>query len=107
MNVSAQPVNGLLFVAVAMVRTPEQEAFVYPRLQAWVEALKAFATTVDPDHGNLEWVYMNYADKSQRVLESYGQENLEWMRAVAARYDPRQVFQTLCPGGFKLVHVRD
>ncbi|KAJ5936915.1 FAD-binding domain-containing protein [Penicillium verhagenii] len=107
MNVSAQPVNGLLFVAVAMVRTPEQEAFVYPRLRAWVEALKAFATDVDPDYGNLEWVYMNYADKSQKVLESYGKENLKLMRAVAARYDPGQVFQTLCPGGFKLTQVRD
>lgn len=107
MNVSAQPVNGLLFVAVTMVRTPEQEAFVYPRLRAWVEALKAFAADVDSDHGNLQWVYMNYTDKSQKVLESYRKENLEWIRAVAARYDPGQVFQMLCPGGFKLTQLQD
>ncbi|KAJ6021667.1 FAD-binding domain-containing protein [Penicillium herquei] len=105
MNVSTQPVNGLLFVAIVMVRTPEQEAFVYPRLQAWVEELKVFAAVVDPDHGNLDWIYMNYADKSQAVLEFYGKDNLEWMRLVAAQYDPGEVFQKLCPGGFKLTQV--
>lgn len=100
MGVENQPVDGLLFVAVVMVKTPEQEVFAYPRVQAWVEALKAFAGTIE--NGILPWVYLNYADKTQHVLRSYGLQNVAKMREVAARYDPQRVFQELCPGGFKL-----
>ena len=105
MGVERQKHNGLLFVAVAMVRTLEQEAFVHPKVQAWVQAVKKFAATIDD--GNLDWIYLNYADKSQDPLASYGIENLKKMRNVAAKYDPEQVFQKLCLGGFKLsdVHI--
>lgn len=105
MGVEDQPVNGLLFVAVVMVKTPEQEAFAYPKAKAWLEALKAFASTIE--NGNLRWIYLNYADKSQKVLESYGAANVQRMRQVAAKYDPEQVFQRLCPGGFKISEVKD
>ena len=87
-----------------MVRTPEQEAFVHPKVQAWVQAVKEFAATIVD--GNLDWIYLNYADKSQDPLASYGIENLKKMRKVAAKYDPEQVFQKLCPGGFKLSDVQ-
>ncbi|KAI1495102.1 hypothetical protein F5X96DRAFT_613409 [Biscogniauxia mediterranea] len=100
MGVESQPVDGLLFVAVVMVKTPEQEAFAYPRVRAWVEALKAFAGTIE--NGLLPWVYLNYADKTQEVLQSYGPQNVAKMNEVAAKYDPQRVFQKLCPGGFKL-----
>ncbi|KAJ3567197.1 hypothetical protein NPX13_g6856 [Xylaria arbuscula] len=36
------------------------------------------------------------------VLASYGPKNVKKMREVADRYDPDRVFQTLCPGGWKL-----
>jgi Berberine and berberine like len=104
MGVSSQPVNGLLFVAVVMVKTPEQEAFVYPKVKAWVQKLKEFAAAIE--NGNLDWIYLNYADKSQSVLESYGAENVKKIREVAAKYDPTQVFQKLCPGGFKISEVK-
>jgi hypothetical protein len=103
MGVEKQPVDGLLFVAVVMVKTPEQEAFAYAKVQNWVDELKAFASRIE--NGVLPWVYMNYADKSQAVLQSYGAENIRRMRDVAAKYDPHQVFQKLCPGGFKLGDV--
>ena len=83
-----------------MVRTPEQEGFAYPKVKSWVQSVKDFATTIV--NGDLEWVYLNYADKSQDPLASYGVENVTKMRDVAAKYDPNQVFQKLCPGGFKL-----
>ncbi|KAL4994336.1 FAD-binding domain-containing protein [Aspergillus recurvatus] len=106
MGVSSQPVNGILFVGIAMVRTREQEAFVYPKVKTWVEALKEFASRVDPQHGVLDWVYLNYADGSQEVLSGYGKDNLQKMRTVAHKYDPEQVFQRLCPGGFKVSHYQ-
>ncbi|ORY11128.1 hypothetical protein BCR34DRAFT_445770, partial [Clohesyomyces aquaticus] len=50
----------------------------------------------------LPWVYVNYADKSQQPLATYGRENVENMKTAAAKYDPGQAFQKLCPGGFKI-----
>jgi hypothetical protein len=83
-----------------MVRTAEQEAFAYPRVQKWVQEVKAFAKSIDG--GLLEWTYLNYADKSQSPLASYGPENVRKIRDAASKYDPEGLFQTLCPGGFKI-----
>lgn len=48
------------------------------------------------------FLYMNYAAKFQDVITSYGAENVEFLRRVAAAYDPDQVFQRLLLGPFKL-----
>ena len=52
-----------------------------------------------------EFVYLDYADKNQKPLESYGHENVAKMRRAAAKYDPEGVFQYMLPGGFKLSKV--
>lgn len=100
MGVERQTETGLLFLAVAMMKTPEDEAFAYPKVKAWVQAVKDFAATIEG--GNQEWTYLNYADKSQNPLASYGAENVKKMKDASAKYDPNQVFQTLCPGGYKV-----
>ncbi len=58
------------------------------------------------DDGLLEWRYLNYADKSQDPLASYGAANIKFLKHVAGEYDPEQVFQKLCPGGFKISAVK-
>lgn len=52
------------------------------------------------------FIYMNYALPTQRVIQSYGQENVDFLRTVSRKYDPRQIFQILVPGGFKLGPLR-
>ncbi|KAK5659469.1 hypothetical protein OQA88_670 [Cercophora sp. LCS_1] len=99
LGIDTQPCNGLLWLAVAQVRTPEQERFAYGKVKEWVRAVKEFAARIE---GNLEWTYLNYADKIQDPLASYGAKNLRFMQEVANKYDPDGVFQTLCPGGFKV-----
>lgn len=103
MGMGRQQHDGIMFLAVAMVKTPEQEAFAYPKIKAWVDAVSDFAGTIEG--GNLEWKHLNYADKSQDVLASYGAENVRRMKEAAAKYDPEQVFQKLVPGGFKISEV--
>lgn len=49
-----------------------------------------------------EFIYLNYADKSQNVLQGYGAENLDYLRRVAQQYDPSGAFQTQVPGGYKV-----
>jgi hypothetical protein len=104
MGVEHQKHNGLLFTAVVMVKTAEQDAFVYPKIKRWLQDLQEFAATIED--GNQEWIFMNYADPSQDPLRSYGAENVKKMRNVALKYDPDQVFQNICPGGFKISDVQ-
>jgi FAD/FMN-containing dehydrogenase len=92
--------NAILFQLSAMMKTAEQAAWVHPKLKAAVETIKTFAASIEG--GLNDFVYMNYADKSQDVLGGYGAENVEFMKRVAKEYDPHGVFQKLCPGGWKL-----
>lgn len=103
MGVERQTHNGVLFLATVMVKTPEQEAFAYPKVKAWIASVEEFARGIEG--GLLEWRYLNYADPSQDPMASYGEENLKLLREVAGKYDPEEVFQKLCPGGFKISKV--
>ncbi|KAJ5266933.1 hypothetical protein N7478_009741 [Penicillium angulare] len=50
----------------------------------------------------LNFQCMSFASCSQKVLGSYGAENVKKMQEVAAKYDPEGVFQRLQYGGFLL-----
>ncbi|ELR09904.1 hypothetical protein GMDG_04382 [Pseudogymnoascus destructans 20631-21] len=50
----------------------------------------------------LKFQYLNYAAAYQNPLESYGEENLRFMRGVSRKYGPKGVFQKQVPGGVKL-----
>ncbi|KAI9714693.1 MAG: hypothetical protein M1828_001122 [Chrysothrix sp. TS-e1954] len=104
LNLSAQKADGVIFIAIVMVKTAAQERFAYPRTKAWHDGVCQYARTID--NGVLDWVYMNYADQSQDPLGSYGPANVKKLRDVAAEYDPQQVFQKLCPGGFKISQTK-
>jgi len=105
MGVEDQPSDGLLWLATAMMRTAEHEAQARPLVEKWVTDVKEFAASA-VEGGLLPWTYLNYADPTQAVLESYGVENLQRVRDAAAKYDPQQAFQKLCPGGFKISDVK-
>jgi hypothetical protein len=49
-----------------------------------------------------DWVYMNYAAQFQDVIASYGPASKSKLKTIAKKYDPKEVFQTLQPGYFKL-----
>ncbi|PTB64859.1 FAD-binding domain-containing protein [Trichoderma citrinoviride] len=50
----------------------------------------------------VDFIYLNYADISQNVLSTWGASNLAKLQAVSKKYDPKGVFQTRSPGGYKL-----
>lgn len=50
----------------------------------------------------LDFKCMSFATASQKVLGSYGADNVKRMQEVAAKYDPEGVFQKLQNGGFLL-----
>jgi hypothetical protein len=52
-----------------------------------------------------DFIYMNYASAFQDVISSYGAINKAKLKSIALKYDPREVYQTLQPGYFKLMHA--
>lgn len=48
------------------------------------------------------YIYMNYASKYQDVIASYGAGSKSRLQSIAKKYDPKEVFQKLQPGYFKL-----
>lgn len=46
--------------------------------------------------------YLNYAASWQNPLSGYGEDNVRKLKSVSKRYDPLQLFQRNCPGGFKV-----
>lgn len=113
MGIEREGGNGILWLATAMMKTKEQHDYAYPKVKAWVAAVEDFARNYRSEAsdesgvkgGLLDWLYLNYADPSQKVLESYGRDNVERMMQVAKKYDPEEVFQKLVPGGFKISKV--
>ncbi|OJJ81678.1 FAD-binding oxidoreductase [Aspergillus glaucus CBS 516.65] len=66
------------------------------------QQLDGYAKMINADN---EYVYLNYADKTQDPLKGYGEENVKYIRRVAEKYDPHGVFQHQVPGGFKVSNV--
>lgn len=50
----------------------------------------------------IDFLYLNYADISQPVLQSWGSSNVNKLKAASKKYDPSGVFQKQVPGGFKI-----
>ncbi|KAF2130675.1 FAD-binding domain-containing protein [Dothidotthia symphoricarpi CBS 119687] len=91
--------NVVMLLYDIAVMSPELEVLAREKLRKSGEAMKQYAASLN---GLIDWTYMNYADSYQNPLGSYGLENVAKIRAAAAKYDPKQVFQTRAPGGFKI-----
>lgn len=48
------------------------------------------------------YLYLNYAEKWQDPITSYGAANVARLRRTSRKYDPDRIFQKAVPGGFKL-----
>lgn len=113
--------NVVMLLYNIAVKTPELEILAREKLFASGDAMKKYAASLD---GLINWTYLNYADGTQVCiwmvhgslstltavqdpLGSYGPDNVAKIRAAAKKYDPKQVFQTRVPGGFKISKVKD
>ncbi|KAF1850327.1 FAD-binding domain-containing protein [Cucurbitaria berberidis CBS 394.84] len=94
----------MLLSNIAVKGGSDTEARARTQLRAYGEELQAFAAA---QGGSVEWQFMNYADSYQNPLGSYGAENVAKIKAASAKYDPKGIFQTRCPGGFKISKLQD
>ncbi|KAJ4364605.1 hypothetical protein N0V83_009201 [Neocucurbitaria cava] len=96
--------NAIMLLFNIAVKGAETETRARAKLRAHGEELQRFAAS---QGGLVGWEYMNYADSYQNPLGSYGSENVAKIRAASKKYDPKGIFQTRCPGGFKISKVQD
>lgn len=94
--------NGILWLATLAVKGPERAAIAQAKMTAWVADVESYAKSID---GLIDFKYLNYADPSQDPMATYGAENLAKIKAAAEKYDPKGVFQSRVPGGFKISKV--
>lgn len=91
--------NIIMLLFNIAVKTPELEQLARAKLRLLGETMREYAAS---KNGAVDWTYLNYADSYQNPLKSFGPENVEKIRAAATKYDPKGIFQTRSPGGFKI-----
>ncbi|KAJ3956032.1 hypothetical protein N0V92_007429 [Colletotrichum tropicale] len=94
--------NSIIWLGQVQTRTAEQEALAHAKLAATTAELEAFA---EANGKATPWRYLNYVNPAQDPIKTYGEENVKFLKEVAAKYDPTGVFQTRVPGGFKISKV--
>jgi hypothetical protein len=94
--------NALLWSIIGSTQTVGEHAIMREKLLAYVANLEDFAVLEDL---NVDWRYLNYVDGTQDPLMSYGQKNVDFMREVAAKYDPIGMFQKKVVAGWKISKV--
>jgi hypothetical protein len=92
-----------LWSIIGSTQTTEEHAIMREKLVAFVADLEDFAVSEDL---NVDWRYLNYVDGTQDPLKSYGQKNVDFMREVAAKYDPSGMFQKKVVSGWKISNVK-
>jgi hypothetical protein len=95
------PSDGPLFVVLLNPTwdSPEDDL----RIHKGVEELLAKFKIGAKEKGLLHrYPFTNYAYNHEDALNGYGEESLESLRNVNAKYDPDGIFQKAVPGGFKI-----
>jgi len=96
--------NVVMLLFDIAVKTPELEILARKKLRKFGDEMKSQAARL---RGAVDWTYLNYADSHQNPLHSLGPRNVEIMAAAAIKYDPKRIFQTRVPGGFKILQVEN
>lgn len=89
----------VMFLIALTVDTAANQDIILPLTLEFRDEVNAFADSLGL---NKNWKYAPYAFSDQDPLSHYGDENLELMRSVSAKYDPKGDFQVLRRSGFKV-----
>jgi len=77
----------------------ENDDLIYTEIQKLLERGERKAKDVGVWN---KYLYLNYADKWQKPIRGYGENNVRMLKEVSRKYDPKQTFQKAAIGGFKL-----
>ncbi|KAI1074746.1 hypothetical protein F5B20DRAFT_425428 [Whalleya microplaca] len=99
LGMDRQTGNSVLFQVFMVFSGASLEPEARRRLVAYRQAVKEKSVKTGTD---VEFEYLNYADKTQEPLSTYGEDNVAFMRDVLAKYDPNNILETRLPGGAKI-----
>ncbi|PYI33529.1 FAD-binding domain-containing protein [Aspergillus indologenus CBS 114.80] len=89
----------VIFLLVAFFPDPSDAELVHGAAMSLIEAIEGLTK----DAGVYRpFKYMNYADVAQDVIGGYGAQSVAALQRASRKYDPKGLFQTGVPGGFKL-----
>ncbi|KAL4794109.1 hypothetical protein BDV19DRAFT_399679 [Aspergillus venezuelensis] len=96
--------NNVLWTAGVFVYTNQSDfAIASALMQDMVEELESSAKQTGTDN---QLVYLNYAGFAQDPLGHYPGNSVRFMKDVAERHDPEELFQRRFPGGFKISRIQ-
>ncbi|KAJ7456914.1 hypothetical protein FB451DRAFT_1183448 [Mycena latifolia] len=99
MGMSTDDGDLILLLATVFWSDPADDSILIPKFNAFFE----WAENEARQRGLLNrFIYMNYALREQKVMESVGEENLFKLREIQGVYDPQGVFKKYWKGGYKL-----
>ncbi|KAF9884216.1 hypothetical protein FE257_002207 [Aspergillus nanangensis] len=90
--------NHLLYLLFFSWDCPGDDVVIH---ETGYEMIRQIKTKTMKENASHDFIYLNYAGQDQDPLGSYGEANVQLIRAVMKQYDPTGVFQTQVPGGFK------
>jgi FAD/FMN-containing dehydrogenase len=95
------PENGPFFHVLVYMAWNESsdDTTMMKAAEDYVSMSKVMARELGVDN---EYYYMPYSSGYEPVISGYGIENMAKLMAISKKYDPKQVFQELQPGYFKL-----
>ena len=91
--------NSVMWLGTVAYDDASLDKVAYEKLEKSFRDLQSFAKSRG---GEVRWKYINYSDKTQKPIQSYGPKNVEFMKQVSKKFDPKQVFQKQMPGSHKL-----
>ncbi|KAH8893881.1 FAD binding domain-containing protein [Thozetella sp. PMI_491] len=95
--------NSLVWLIMSSGQDLEMETYLNAKVATLATEVEAYAA----ENGYAtKWRYMNYVNPEQDPLGSYGSANVQFLKQVAARYDPQGFFQSRVSGGFKISRVQ-
>lgn len=91
--------TGIMFSMSVALHGAEQEAKAIPIAKAYTDSVHEYARSIGT---SWDWQYLNYANKLQDPVTTFGDAALAKIRAASVKYDPDGVFQKLRLSGFKI-----
>ncbi|KAM0274329.1 hypothetical protein ACHAQH_007964 [Verticillium albo-atrum] len=79
--------DSIVWLGQVSMPTVEQECVAFANLAALTAELEAYA---ESKGAATSWKYLNYVNPAQDPLSAYGEDNIKFLKDVAAKYDPNE-----------------